>query len=307
MPSHPFVIQVQDLEFSYTAKQQILNKLNLSVPESSIYGFLGANGAGKSTTIRSILGLLKPQAGKISLFGMEQQSANRMPILRKVGSLIEDPSLYKHLSGYDNLKIACKYLNLPTSRIGEVLELVNLEKNSRKISKEYSTGMKQRLGLAIALLPDPDLLILDEPTNGLDPTGIIEIRNILKHLHEQGKTIFLSSHLLSEIEKIATQVGIVKDGKTVFQGAIEDLENLRKKNFAVNIVASNSSEIAGKLNGKYPSKILGSENMQIYLDEREALPVLINDLVNMGARLYEVSPQRDNLEELFIDLTTNQA
>ena len=307
MPSHPFVIQVQDLEFSYTAKQQILNKLNLSVPESSIYGFLGANGAGKSTTIRSILGLLQPQAGKISLFGMEQQSANRMPILRKVGSLIEDPSLYKHLSGYDNLKIACKYLNLPTSRIGEVLELVNLEKNSRKISKEYSTGMKQRLGLAIALLPDPDLLILDEPTNGLDPTGIIEIRNILKHLHEQGKTIFLSSHLLSEIEKIATQVGIVKDGKTVFQGAIEDLENLRKKNFAVNIVASNSSEIAGKLNGKYPSKILGSENMQIYLDEREALPVLINDLVNMGARLYEVSPQRDNLEELFIDLTTNQA
>ncbi|MCB0606263.1 MAG: ATP-binding cassette domain-containing protein [Lewinellaceae bacterium] len=277
------------------------------MPESSIYGFLGANGAGKSTTIRSILGLLKPQAGKISLFGMEQQSANRMPILRKVGSLIEDPSLYKHLSGYDNLKIACKYLNLPTSRIGEVLELVNLEKNSRKISKEYSTGMKQRLGLAIALLPDPDLLILDEPTNGLDPTGIIEIRNILKHLHEQGKTIFLSSHLLSEIEKIATQVGIVKDGKTVFQGAIEDLENLRKKNFAVNIVASNSSEIAGKLNGKYPSKILGSENMQIYLDEREALPVLINDLVNMGARLYEVSPQRDNLEELFIDLTTNQA
>ncbi|HMQ59900.1 MAG TPA: ATP-binding cassette domain-containing protein [Flavilitoribacter sp.] len=307
MPSHPFVIQVQDLEFSYTAKQQILNKLNLSVPESSIYGFLGANGAGKSTTIRSILGLLKPQAGKISLFGMEQQSANRMPILRKVGALIEDPSLYKHLSGYDNLKIACKYLNLPTSRIGEVLELVNLEKNSRKISKEYSTGMKQRLGLAIALLPDPDLLILDEPTNGLDPTGIIEIRNILKHLHEQGKTIFLSSHLLSEIEKIATQVGIVKDGKTVFQGAIEDLENLRKKNFAVNIVASNSSEIAGKLNGKYPSKILGSENMQIYLDEREALPVLINDLVTMGARLYEVSPQRDNLEELFIDLTTNQA
>ena len=222
-------ISIAKLHFGFRRNEFVLKELSLEVPEKAIYGFLGANGAGKSTTIRNILGLLQADSGDIQLFGKALKS-HRKEVLSRIGCLIEAPSLYKHLSGYDNLRIACKYLDLPLSRIDEVLELVNLEAHKNKASKNYSTGMKQRLGLAIALLPDPDLLILDEPTNGLDPTGIIEIRNILKALNARGKTIFLSSHLLGEIEKIATQVGILKNGQMVFQGTIGELDRLRYQN-----------------------------------------------------------------------------
>lgn len=298
------IISVENLNFGYNKNQQTLNQLNLAVPNASIYGFLGANGAGKSTTIRAILGLLKPQSGKIELFGKALQT-NRLEVLKKIGALIESPALYKHLSGYDNLKIACKYLDLPTARIDEVLQMVNLQANSKKISKNYSTGMKQRLGLALALLPDPDLLILDEPTNGLDPTGIIEIRTILQQLNAQGKTIFLSSHLLSEIEKIATQVGIIKGGTMIFQGTIGELEQLRKHNLPINLVVSDAPKVIELLNGKYKTNLLSAESLEITLLDRETLPEIIKELVTKGMKLYEVSPQKTDLEKLFINLTEN--
>ena len=303
MDTKKLVISVDNLNYGYTSKQLVLKQLSLAVPESSIYGFLGSNGAGKSTTIRSILGLLKPKSGQIKLFGQDVHS-NRKALLQKVGSLIESPTIYKHLSGYDNLKIACKYLGLPKTRIDEVLELVNLTKHGKKISRQYSTGMKQRLGLAIALLPDPDLLILDEPTNGLDPTGIIEIRNILKELNDSGKTIFLSSHLLAEIEKVATHVGIIKEGQLMFQGTLQELEQLKESNLSVNIVTTDAAHVAEKLNGKYGAKVLSTDQLQIALKDRESLPALFDELVAKGARLYEVSPRKENLEELFINLTT---
>ncbi len=297
------VISVESLTFGYTSKIPILKQLNLNVPPKSIYGFLGANGAGKSTTIRSILGLLKPQSGDIRIFGKEVRP-NRLEIFQKVGSLIESPSFYKHLSAYDNLKISCKYLNLPFSRIDEVLELVNLSKHSNRISKEYSTGMKQRLGLAMALLSDPDLLILDEPTNGLDPTGIIEFRNILTHLNELGKTIFLSSHLLSEIEKIASQVGIIKNGVMLFQGTIEELEKFRKSGLQVNIVSSDAMKASEILGSRFENKIVGTDSIEVALEDRESLPDIIEEFVKKGIRLYEVSYQKDDLEKLFINLTS---
>lgn len=298
------IISVEALNFGYHKKQLTLNELNLAVPKASIYGFLGANGAGKSTTIRTILGLLRPQSGNIHLFG-KNITSNRLEVLQKVGTLIESPSLYKHLSGYDNLKIACKYLDVPTSRIDEVLGLVNLSENAHKISKKYSTGMKQRLGLAIALLTDPELLILDEPTNGLDPTGIIEIRNILQQLHQQGKTIFLSSHLLSEIEKIATQVGIIKNGTMIFQGTIHELEQLRMNNLRVNIITSDAVKAVEALNGKYQTELTSASSLELSLDDKAHLPCIIETLVNNDIKLYEVSLQKNDLEKLFINLTEN--
>ncbi|MBK7871228.1 MAG: ATP-binding cassette domain-containing protein [Saprospiraceae bacterium] len=298
------IILVENLNFGYNKNQLTLQHLNLAVPKASVYGFLGANGAGKSTTIRAILGLLRPQSGKIKLFEKDIKS-QRLAVLSKIGTLIESPSLYKHLSGYDNLKIVCKYLNIPTSRIDEVLELVNLTANAHKISKKYSTGMKQRLGLAMALLPDPELLILDEPTNGLDPTGIREIRNILQNLNQQGKTIFLSSHLLSEIEKIATQVGIIKGGTMIFQGTIQELEALKMNNLRVNVVTQDATKAIEVLNGKYKTNITEATQFEILLEDRENLPHIIETFVNKGIKLYEVSAQKNDLEKLFINLTEN--
>jgi ABC-2 type transport system ATP-binding protein len=299
--SYP-IIAVQALNYAYTRKAPVLRNLNLAVPQASIYGFLGANGAGKSTTIRTILGLLKPQAGQVQLFGKDI-TKDRINILRNTGSLIEAPSIYRHLSGYDNLKVLCQYLNLPKSRIEEVLTMVNLQQHSRKASKKYSTGMKQRLGLAMALLSDPELLILDEPTNGLDPKGIIEIRHIIRRLNEAGKTIFLSSHLLSEIEKLATQVGIIKDGTMIFQGTIQALEQLRMRNLKVQITSSETAKIIDCLAGNLATQRLDDETIMLTLDNREALPELIDKLVGAGIRLYGVSPEKNDLEKLFVDLT----
>jgi ABC-type multidrug transport system ATPase subunit len=276
---------------------------NMEVPEASIYGFLGANGAGKSTTIRTILGLLKPQSGQVQLFGQDVR-AHRLSVLKRVGALIESPSLYKHLNGRDNLAIACQYLNLPKARIGEVLELVNLRQAATKKVKEYSTGMKQRLGLAMALLSDPELLILDEPVNGLDPSGIIEIRNIIQELHSRGKTIFLSSHILSEIEKIATRVGIIKDGKMVFQGTVSELEQLKASNLSIKMTVADTAKVADVLNGASTYHIRDKHLLELSLEDRDQLPGLIRQLVDGGIELYEVIPQRNDLEKLFINLTS---
>lgn len=295
------IISVEDLNFSYSKGQPTLDQLQLAVPRGSIYGFLGANGAGKSTTIRTILGLLKPQSGRIRILGKDLHR-HRLEVLGNIGSLIEAPSIYKHLSGYDSLRIACTYLNVPKTRIDEVLELVNLSASKHKISKQYSTGMKQRLGLAMALLTDPELLILDEPTSGLDPTGIIEIRTILQNLHAQGKTIFLSSHLLSEIERIATQVGIIKNGTILFQGTIEELQQLKSDNLRVNILLDDATKAKQLLNGHANAHVQQGK-LELTLQDREELPAIIATLVTNGIRLYEVQPQKTDLEQLFINLT----
>jgi ABC-type multidrug transport system ATPase subunit len=303
MKTHHSVLTIQNLHFGYAKKQLVLHQLNMEVPEASIYGFLGANGAGKSTTIRTILGLLKPQSGQVQLFGQDVR-AHRLSVLKRVGALIESPSLYQHLNGRDNLAIACQYLNLPKARIGEVLELVNLRQAATKKVKEYSTGMKQRLGLAMALLSDPELLILDEPVNGLDPSGIIEIRNIIQELHSRGKTIFLSSHILSEIEKIATRVGIIKNGKMVFQGTVSELEQLKASNLSIKMTVADTAKVADVLNGASTYHIGDKHLLELSLEDRDQLPGLIRQLVDGGIELYEVIPQRNDLEKLFINLTS---
>jgi len=200
----------------------VLNKIDLRVPEGSIFGFLGPNGAGKTTTLRLMLGLLKKQEGEISVFG-KPFAANRVAVLSKVGSLIESPSVYAQLTAAENLRVLQKVYRCPVERIAHVLQLTGLADTGKKKAGRFSLGMKQRLGIAVALLNDPSLLILDEPTNGLDPEGIIEMRELFRTLNSQGVTILLSSHLLAEMEKLITHAGIIHKGQLLFQGTLEEL------------------------------------------------------------------------------------
>src|ERR1700743_2742073 len=217
------VISTEGLSFNF-GNQQVVKSLSLQVPEGSIYGFLGPNGAGKTTTIKLLLNLLKTDQGSIHVFNKELQS-NRLSILSQIGSLIEQPAIYLHLSGKENLMNRALLLKVSEQRVDEMLALVHLTDAAHKKAGKYSLGMKQRLGIALALLSDPQLLILDEPTNGLDPNGIIEIRELLIRLVTQHKkTVFISSHLLAEVERMATHVGIIHKGELLFQGSIKDLE-----------------------------------------------------------------------------------
>ncbi len=198
--------------------------MDLSVIERTVYGFCGPNGAGKSTTLKMLLGLVRPTAGSIHIFGREVTDKNRLEILRQTGSLIESPSYYGHLSGKENLKILAGLLQVPDENIEEVLRIVRLDRQGKKKVSAYSLGMKQRLGLAAALLNFPKLLILDEPTNGLDPAGIQEMRELIRSLPEKyGMTVIISSHLLSEIDQIVDDIGIIANGKLKYQGSLNRL------------------------------------------------------------------------------------
>ncbi len=200
-----------------------VHRLDLDVPEGAVYGFLGPNGAGKTTTIRLLLGLLRPDAGGIRLFGEPWTRADRRA-LGRVGAMVETPSLYPHLSARDNLEVTRRLLDAPAARIDEVLDLVGLAAHARRRVREYSLGMRQRLGIALALLNRPRLLILDEPTNGLDPAGMAEMRRFIARMtREPGLTVFLSSHLLGEIEQVASHVGVIDRGRLLFQGPLDAL------------------------------------------------------------------------------------
>lgn len=201
-----------------------VNDLNMTVAEGSIYGFLGPNGAGKSTTLKMLLGLVHPTEGEIKIFGKKVTSKNRIEILKNIGSLIEMPSYYGHLTAKENLKICQTILGVSEKNIDEVLKIVRLDKQINKRTSAFSLGMKQRLGLASALLSFPKLLILDEPTNGLDPAGIHEMRELIRSLPERyGMTVIVSSHLLSEIDQLADNVGIIANGKMMYQGTLSKL------------------------------------------------------------------------------------
>ena len=206
-----------------------VSNLNMRVKEGRIYGFLGPNGAGKTTTLKMLLNLVRPTAGEIDIMGKRLNSQTRIELLRDIGSLIESPSYYGHLTGVENLRILQTLLDVPKTNIDKVLKIVRLDKQRGKKVSAYSLGMKQRLGLAGALLSFPKLLILDEPTNGLDPSGIQEMRELIKSLPQQyGMTVIVSSHLLSEIDQMAEDVGIIANGKMMYQGALDRLHEIDK-------------------------------------------------------------------------------
>ncbi len=202
-----------------------VNHIDLRVPEGCVYGFLGPNGAGKTTTLKLLLGLLKPTAGTVTFFGQKMTEKNRLSILKHTGSLIESPSYYGHLTGLENLEIIAKLKKVPASEITNVLQTVRLYEQRDKKVRQYSLGMKQRLGIAMALLGNPRVLILDEPTNGLDPAGIQEIREFIKELPVlRQMTVIVSSHLLGEMEQMADMAGIINHGELIFQGPLATLE-----------------------------------------------------------------------------------
>ena len=279
-----------------------VNHLHLDVPEGAVYGFLGPNGAGKSTTLKMILGLVRPTGGSISVFGRQMNDRNRLVILKNTGSLIESPSYYGHLTGEENLRVVCTLKNLPQSEIGRVLKIVRLEGQKEKLTKNYSLGMKQRLGLACALLGNPKLLILDEPTNGLDPAGIQEMRELICSLPgEYGMTVLLSSHLLSEVDQMATNVGIISAGRLVFQGGLSALHEKSRHRIALRTL-DNAAALA----------VLGEQGISCEEEEDyllfpnradEKVAGLVSLLAVRGVGVTRVEERKKSLEDLFLELT----
>ena len=219
------ILEIKNLSKKSGSSYRVKN-LSMSIPKSCVYGFLGPNGAGKTTTLKMILGLIKKDAGEIKLFGEDVSAKNLLSLLHKTGSLIENPGGYPHLSGLENMQIIAKLKGVNESEIEKALKTVRLYEQKDKKLGAYSLGMKQRLGIAMALLGDPKLLILDEPSNGLDPAGIMEIRNLITSLpKERGMTVLISSHLLNEIEQMADYVGIIHKGQMLYQGKLSELES----------------------------------------------------------------------------------
>lgn len=299
-----FVIETNDLEFGFSNKNIILKNINLKVERGSIYGFLGPNGAGKTTTIRLLLGLLRDRNNSIFLFG-KNLLQNRIECLSKIGALIEQPSLYEHLTGYDNLEITRQLRRLPKERIDDVLQTVRLSEAAHKKVKAYSLGMKQRLGIALALLAEPELLILDEPVNGLDPGGMMETRELLKAINKKyNTTIFLSSHLISEVEKIVTHVGIINMGEMLFQGTIDNLYNLQKNELKVHINVDNVIAAVDLLNTYY--NVVDDEgSLDIIIHSKEEVNQIIHLLMAGNIKIYEAVIESRNLEQLFLSMTAN--
>lgn len=278
--------------------------LGFGVPSGSVYGFLGPNGAGKSTTIRMLLGLQKPTRGTISLFGRPLQAA-RTDILRRIGSLVESPSLYGHLTGRENLEVHRRLLGLPRECIHSVLETVNLLPAGNQLVRQYSSGMKQRLGIAQALLGSPDLLILDEPTNGLDPAGIHEVRALIRDLPgRRGVTVFLSSHLLSEVEQVATHFAIIAEGVLKFEGTPASLRVRSKPNIVIEV--DRTDRALDLLRDIGLSAIV--RDGRLLVEPNELGPAAINTrLVRAGFEVSQLGNQHRTLEEVFLELTAAAA
>lgn len=279
----------------------VVENLNLTVAPQQVFGFLGPNGAGKSTTMKMLLGLTNPTSGSVEMLNevFSQRSAKR--ILPRVGSLIEAPSFYGHLTGRENLDIVRRIKVLPAATVDEALETVGLAHASKKLGKEYSLGMKQRLGIAMALLGDPELLILDEPTNGLDPSGIHEIRELIKSLpRTHGVTVVVSSHLLSEVEQMADTIGVINHGHLLYQGPLSGLEDAGR----LVLTIDDADKTAGLLRsvGWQVEQVQGREiTFPVYEDKH--IPQLVRTVVDAGVGVYRVEVRRRSLEEMFLAMT----
>ena len=298
-------IETHDLCKQYGNALRVAH-LELSVHEGSVYGFLGPNGAGKSTTLKMILGLVRPTAGSIRVLGRQMNRANRLTVLRQVGSLIESPSYYGHLTGEENLRIVQTLRGVPEKNIREVLQIVRLDGQRGKKVAHYSLGMKQRLGLAAALLGYPKLLILDEPTNGLDPAGIQEMRELICDLPGRfGMTVVVSSHLLSEIDQMADHVAIIREGELVFQDTLEALHGRSRHHLALR---TTNNAVARSL---LAEKSIACQEEVGYL----MLPILSDEIAAQLTRflaesrlgIVRLEERQKSLEDIFLELTGKAA
>lgn len=295
------IIETTDLCKQYGRALRVAH-LHLTVPEGSVYGFLGPNGAGKSTTLKMILGLVRPTAGSIEVLGKPMDSPHRLAVLRQVGSLIESPSYYGHLTGEENLRIVQTLRGVPEKNIREVLQIVRLDGQREKKAAHYSLGMKQRLGLAAALLGYPKLLILDEPTNGLDPAGIQEMRELICDLPRRfGMTVVVSSHLLSEIDQMADHVAIIREGELVFQDTLQALHSRSCRHLAMK---TTDNEKALRLLKKQSLSCQEQEGYVILPVLRdEAAAKLSCFLAEQHLGIVRLEERQKSLEDIFLELT----
>jgi ABC-2 type transport system ATP-binding protein len=296
----PPVLRTRALSKRYGARLAV-DKLDLEVGHGELFGFLGPNGAGKTTTIRMALGLIAPTGGSAEILGRDVRS-HRAEVLPRVGALVESPALYGYMSGRDNLRAVADVLGgVARKRVDEVLETVSLKERERDKVKTYSMGMKQRLGLAIALLNDPDLLILDEPANGLDPAGIVEMRDLLRDLASSGKTVFLSSHVLSEVQQICTRVAIINHGRLIRVAQVADLLQAPGE-FEVKVDAP-ADVVAALRQQSWGAEARSEDGYVVTRAPGDRGRELINFLVEAGYTPDAVSPRQRDLEDIFLSLT----
>lgn len=290
------ILEIKNLEKSYKNKK-VLDIDFLEIEEGAIYGLIGKNGAGKSTLMKLILGLVKKDDGTIKIFGQELNSKNQKDFNRNLGALIESPSFYDHLTGYENLEIICKLKGLEKKEIVKTLDLVGLNDLGKKKAREYSLGMKQRLGIAMALIGSPKLLILDEPINGLDPQGIEEMRNLFKNIVKNtSASILISSHILDEMEKISSHIGILKDGKLPYNGSLEEFRKLHPP--FISLITSNNKKTLDLL--KLDASRISGKKIILGKKSNQEIANIVNFL-NGKVDIYRIEEEKESLEKLFIE------
>ena len=283
-----------------------VDHVELHVPQGCVYGFIGPNGAGKSTTMKMLLGLIHPTAGRVRLLGQELTEKSRLPLLRQTGSLIESPAGYLHLTAQENLEIVADLKGVPHKDIGRVLDIVHLTQERNRRVGQYSLGMKQRLGIAMALLGSPKLLILDEPTNGLDPAGIQEMRALIRNMPAAtGATVLISSHLLGEMEQMVEQVGIIDHGHILFEGPLTELQRHSRGNVTLRLLDPAKAAPILRANGLTAH----SDSCVVTLPPLQdaLLADLVQKLAACGAGVVELTPHTKTLEEIFLSLTSVEA
>jgi ABC-2 type transport system ATP-binding protein len=298
--SESLVVETHGLSKRYGERIVAVDRLEMRVRRGEVYGFLGPNGAGKTTTLRMLLGLVRPSAGTALVLGARPGSPES---LARIGSLIETPSFYPFLSGRDNLRVLARYARVRDERIEAVLEEVGLASRARDRFRTYSLGMKQRLGIAAALLKDPDLVILDEPTNGMDPAGMAEMREFVRALGRGTRTVLLSSHLMGEVEQVCDRVGVISGGRLIREGAVDELRGRESLWVRADPVEPAESVVSGLRGVDRVSRLDGG--LLIAVDP-EAAPEINRALVAAGIAVAELRPVRMSLEKVFLELTEDR-
>jgi ABC-type multidrug transport system ATPase subunit len=301
MSNDGLVIETNDLTKRYGERITAVDRLQMRVPRGQVYGFLGPNGAGKTTTLRMLLGLVRPTSGTAFVLGAQPGSPAS---LARLGALIETPTFYPFLSGRDNLRVLARYAGTPESRIDVVLDQVELAARAGDRFGTYSLGMKQRLGIAAALLKDPELLILDEPTNGMDPAGMAEMRSFIRSLGRGRRTVLLSSHLMAEVEQICDRVGVISRGRLVGEGTVDELRG-RASLWVRAEPLDEAERVLGSIRGI--EQVARSDGGLRIAADPNAAPEINRALVEAGIAVGELRPERASLEKVFLELTESEA
>jgi ABC-type multidrug transport system ATPase subunit len=296
-----YVIETRDLTKRYGERIAAVDRLTMSVRRGEVYGFLGPNGAGKTTTLRMLLGLVRPTAGSALVLGTAPGSPEG---LARIGALVETPSFYPFLSGRDNLRVLARHGGVPETRIADVLAEVGLADRGGDRFRTYSLGMKQRLGIAAALLKDPELLILDEPTNGMDPAGMAEMRGFVRKLGRGRRTVLLSSHLMSEVEQVCDRVGVIRGGTLVGEGTVDELRGRESLWLRADPPERAERLLAGLAAVEHVARADGGLRVDA---DPSAAPAINRALVQAGIAVSELRRERASLEQVFLELTEEAA